>query len=90
MTDYPNLEQRLSAAIHLERRPVAVAFRQEPPAGVSSSPGTVPRGAVSGGWPRKGDFLHSSRRPLQLPDRELHAQHRLPEERAQELTKFSP
>ena len=44
MTDYPNLEQRLSAAIHLERRPVAVAFLQEPPAGVSQFAGTVPSG----------------------------------------------
>jgi uncharacterized protein (DUF169 family) len=44
MTDYPNLEQRLSAAIHLERRPVAVAFRQEPPAGVQPFSGTVPSG----------------------------------------------
>jgi len=44
MTDYPNLEQRLSAAIHLERRPVAVTFLQEPPAGVSQFAGSVPSG----------------------------------------------
>ena len=35
MTDYRGLEQRLSEALRLERRPVAVTFQQNPPAGVA-------------------------------------------------------
>ena len=34
MMDYRNLEQRLSDALHLQRRPVAMTFRETPPAGV--------------------------------------------------------
>lgn len=44
MTDYRSLEQRLSEALGLERRPVAVTFQQSPPAGVSKFSGTVPSG----------------------------------------------
>src|SRR6266849_10871536 len=44
MTDYRGLEQRLSEALRLERRPVAVTFQQNPPAGVSKFNGTAPSG----------------------------------------------
>ena len=44
MTDYHNLEQRLSDALHLQRRPVAVTFRETPPAGVSQFTGVEPSG----------------------------------------------
>ncbi|HXG02012.1 MAG TPA: DUF169 domain-containing protein [Candidatus Binatia bacterium] len=44
MTDYPNLERRLSEPLGLDRRPVAVAFRDAPPAGVPRFPGQEPSG----------------------------------------------
>jgi uncharacterized protein (DUF169 family) len=44
MTDYRGIEQRLSEALGLSRRPVAVAFGQTPPVGVSKFTGTEPSG----------------------------------------------
>lgn len=44
MTDYYDLERRLSEAVGLERRPVAVTFREAPPSGVSQFTGSVPSG----------------------------------------------
>lgn len=44
MTDYKTLEERISKATGLERRPVAVAFLKEPPAGVSKFEGVMPSG----------------------------------------------
>ena len=44
MTDYKRLEQQLSTDLGLTRRPVAVAFLQTPPAGVSPFKGTAPSG----------------------------------------------
>jgi uncharacterized protein (DUF169 family) len=44
MTDYHMLEQRLSDALHLQRRPVAIAFRETAPAKVPQFIGTVPSG----------------------------------------------
>ena len=44
MTDYRAVEQRLVGALGLQRRPVAVAFRPSPPAGVPRFSDTEPSG----------------------------------------------
>ena len=44
MTDYRDMEQRLSSALGLRRRPVGVAFRERPPAGVARFEGAAPSG----------------------------------------------
>jgi uncharacterized protein (DUF169 family) len=44
MTDYASLESQLTDALHLTRRPVAVAFRDSPPEGVRPFEGSVPSG----------------------------------------------
>ncbi len=44
MTDYRALEDRLRETFGLRRRPVAVAFRKAPPAGVAKFTGTEPSG----------------------------------------------
>jgi uncharacterized protein (DUF169 family) len=44
MTDYRGIERRLGEALSLSRRPVAVAFRETPPVGVSKFTGTEPSG----------------------------------------------
>jgi uncharacterized protein (DUF169 family) len=47
--DYRGLEKRVAEALALQRRPVAVAFREAPPAGVSQFTGTAPSGCSF--WP---------------------------------------
>lgn len=42
--NWSELEQKISAAVKIERRPVAVAFLDEPPMGVSRFEGTEPSG----------------------------------------------
>jgi uncharacterized protein (DUF169 family) len=44
MNDYGVLEQQLSSELGLTRRPVAIAFVDAPPAGVSKFTGSVPSG----------------------------------------------
>ena len=44
MADYRSIEQRLSTELGLSRRPIAIAFRDTPPAGVSKFEGSVPSG----------------------------------------------
>jgi uncharacterized protein (DUF169 family) len=44
MSSWTDLEQELSRALQLTRRPVAVAFRDAPPAGVTPFTGTEPSG----------------------------------------------
>ena len=44
MTDYRDMERRLSSALGLRRRPVGVAFRDNPPAGVARFEGSAPAG----------------------------------------------
>lgn len=46
MTDYRQLEQQLSSDLGLTRRPVAIAFRDAPPPGVSAFAGTAPSGCT--------------------------------------------
>src|SRR5438132_13532228 len=42
--DYRAIERQLTGALGLQRRPVAVAFRATPPAGVPKFTGTEPSG----------------------------------------------
>ena len=42
MNDFAAFEERLTQALSLTRRPVAVAFRESPPDGVAKLPGTQP------------------------------------------------
>jgi len=44
MTDYIALEKQLTTALGLTRRPVAIAYRESPPAGVDALTGTQPSG----------------------------------------------
>ncbi|MGH7364033.1 MAG: DUF169 domain-containing protein [Candidatus Methylomirabilales bacterium] len=44
MVDYGSIERRLSDALRLRRRPVAVTFGESPPAGVPRFAGTEPSG----------------------------------------------
>lgn len=44
MTDYARLEELLTATLQLNRRPVAMAFRDTPPQGVPKFAGTMPSG----------------------------------------------
>jgi uncharacterized protein (DUF169 family) len=44
MTDFVAVEKQLTAALGLTRRPVAMAFRESPPAGVAALHGTQPSG----------------------------------------------
>jgi uncharacterized protein (DUF169 family) len=44
MTSYASLEQLLTASLELTRRPVAIAFRDEAPAGIAKFTGTQPSG----------------------------------------------
>ena len=44
MTDFAALEKQLTTALGLTRRPVAIAFRESPPAGVDALTGTQPSG----------------------------------------------
>ena len=45
-SDYRSLEQQISSHFGLTRRPIAIAFRDEPPPGVSRFVGTVPSGCT--------------------------------------------
>jgi len=44
MTDYAAIEQQLTDSLRLSRRPVAIAFREAPPAGVAKLEGSQPSG----------------------------------------------
>ena len=46
MTDYGALERTLTDTLHLTRRPVAIAFRDEPPAGIERLSGSQPSGCT--------------------------------------------
>ena len=49
MIDYRGLEKRVMDSLHLERRPVAVAFRDGAPSGVAKFSGSMPSGCSF--WP---------------------------------------
>jgi uncharacterized protein (DUF169 family) len=44
MSDYAQIERRLTDVLHLSRRPVAIAFRETPPDGVLQLSGSQPSG----------------------------------------------
>src|SRR4026207_885208 len=44
MTDYTQIERRLTDVLQLSRRPVAIAFRDTPPEGVRQLSGSQPSG----------------------------------------------
>jgi uncharacterized protein (DUF169 family) len=44
MTNYADIERRLTEVLHLSRRPVAIAFRDTPPAGIEKLSGSQPSG----------------------------------------------
>jgi uncharacterized protein (DUF169 family) len=44
MADYAQIERQLTDVLHLSRRPVAIAFRETPPAGVVKLSGSQPSG----------------------------------------------
>ena len=44
MTDYRTLEKRVVDGLGLERRPIAIAFRETPPAGIQKFTGAMPSG----------------------------------------------
>ena len=44
MTDYGSLERQLSENLRLEHRPIAITFRETPPAGIPKFVGTEPSG----------------------------------------------
>ncbi len=46
MTDYRRLETQLSSDLGLTRRPIAIAFRDAPPPGVTAFSGTSPSGCA--------------------------------------------
>lgn len=46
MTNYRQLEQHLSSELKMTRRPIAIAFRQDVPSGVSKFVGRVPSGCT--------------------------------------------
>lgn len=46
MIDYRRLEKQLADDLGLRRRPIAIAFRQTPPSGVSKFTGTAPSGCT--------------------------------------------
>ena len=74
MIDYHGLEQRLSEALGHGRRPVAVTFRDTPPAGGARFSGSEPSGCSFWRLTAAGQgFLHCAERPLQLRDRQPYA-----------------
>src|SRR5579859_7229837 len=86
MTDYRELEGRLSRNLDLKRRPVAVAFRESPPEAVEKFSGTEPAGCSFWRIAAKGRTFYT------LPNHHYNCAigsytHNisLPEDRAQEL-----
>ena len=86
MASWAEVEQSVTRALGLSRRPVAVAFRDTAPAGVTAFAGAEPSGCsfwrLAAAGPR---LLHRARRPLQLPDRQPHPRDPAAAPRAPEL-----
>ena len=59
MIDYARLEHLLTAALQLTRRPVAVAFRDTPPAGVARLQGAQPSGCSFWRLAAGGDVFYT-------------------------------
>ena len=76
MRDYHSLEEHLSGALQLRRRPVAVSFRETPPATVAAFAGNRAGGLrFLAARRRRKDLLYDSQRSLQLCNWKLHAFH---------------
>ena len=59
MVDYRIIEQRLSEALTLKRRPVAVTFRETPPGGVPKFTGTEPSGCSFWRIAARGEIFYT-------------------------------
>jgi uncharacterized protein (DUF169 family) len=59
MPDYARLEQQLTTVLHLDRRPVAIAFRHTPPQGVPQFTGTQPSGCSFWRLAAQGDTFYT-------------------------------
>ncbi|MGA2737609.1 MAG: DUF169 domain-containing protein [Bryobacteraceae bacterium] len=59
MADYRSVERELSETLGLERRPVAVTFLKEPPAGVKKFEGTMPSGCSFWRLAADGDTFYT-------------------------------
>jgi uncharacterized protein (DUF169 family) len=87
MSNYAAIEQRLSSTLALTRRPVAIAFLDTPPAGVSQFTGTQPSGCSF--WKLAADghaFYTVPSDHYNCPIGSYTHNIALPAERAQELT----
>ena len=60
MDDFGALERALTDALQLTRRPVAVAFLDNPPAGVPRLPGTQPSGCTFWSLAAQGRTFHTA------------------------------
>lgn len=86
MPDYPALEKRFQQILHLRRRPVAVAFRDEAPAAVRKFSGSEPAGCSF--WrlaAEGGSFSTAPEDHYNCPVGSYTHNIPLPENRAQEL-----
>lgn len=87
MTDYRSFEQQLSGPLRLDRRPVAVKFQENPPAGVSRFTGTAPSGCSFWRLAAEGrTFYTVPGDHYNCPIGSYTHNIPLPDERAQELT----
>ena len=59
MTDYAGIEEILTTTLRLERRPVAVSFRDTAPTGVRKFTGTQPSGCSFWRLAAKGDVFYT-------------------------------
>jgi uncharacterized protein (DUF169 family) len=59
MTDFAAVEKQLTTALGLTRRPVAIAFRETPPAGVAPLSGTQPSGCSFWRLAESGQIFHT-------------------------------
>jgi uncharacterized protein (DUF169 family) len=59
MDDYAQIERRLTDVLRLSRRPVAIAFRDTPPAGVLKLSGTQPSGCSFWRLASAGDVFYT-------------------------------
>ena len=59
MTHYARLEQQLTDTLHLQRRPMAMAFRRTPPPGVAKFEGSVPSSCSFWRLPAEGRAFYT-------------------------------
>jgi uncharacterized protein (DUF169 family) len=87
MTDYGALERNLTDALQLTRRPVAVSFRDEPPAGVARLAGAQPSGCAFWSLAAEGRVFYTAPEDhYNCPIGSFTHHIALPKEREHELT----